>query len=104
MESYAKYAVMPRTQTCLLIDEPAVVVLGRTFLELVATVVSFLVVAFLDTPWSGLAVAIVFGWLIPMVRMRFPRGFVRHLGWSLGVWFPEVGMFSLSRMTRILGP
>lgn len=104
MESYAKYADMARVQTCLLIDEPAVVLLGRTYAELVATIVAFVALAYFEMPETGLLVAIVVGWLIPLVRIRYPRGHLWHVGWSLGLWFPEVSMFTLRRMTRVLGP
>jgi hypothetical protein len=104
MESYAKYADMPRVQTCLLIDEPPVVVFGRTFPELVATVVAFIALAYFGLLWTGLAAGIVIGGLIPMLRTRFPRGFLVHFAWSLGLVFPEVQMFTFSRTTHVMGP
>ncbi len=104
MESYAKYADMPRVQTCLLIDEPPVVVLGRTFTELVATVISFIGLAYFGLVWTALLVAILVGGLIPMLRIRYPRGFLVHFAWSMGLVFPEVSMFTVSRTTSVLGP
>ncbi len=104
MESYSKYADLPRVQTCLLIDEPPVVVLGRTFSELLATVVAFIGFAYFNMVWTALVSAITVGGLIPMLRIRYPRGFLIHFAWSLGLVFPEVGMFTFSRTTRILGP
>ncbi len=104
MESYAKYADVPRVPTCLLIDEAPVVVLGRTFAEIVLTVLSFLGLAYFGMPFVGLLAAFVLGGLIPLLRLRFPRGFLVHLGWSLGLLFPEVSMFTLSRKMCVLGP
>ncbi len=104
MESYAKYAEMPRVHTCLLIDEPAVVLLGRTYGELVTTIVAFVAFAYFDMGLVGVVVALLTGWLIPLVRIRFPRGYAWHVAWSLGVWFPEAAMFTARRMTRVLGP
>jgi hypothetical protein len=104
MESYAKYADMPRVQTCLLIDEPPVVVMGRTFSELVASVVVFLGFAYLDMVWVALLAAIAVGGLVPLLRIRYPRGFLVHFAWSLGLVFPEVSMFTLGKTTHVLGP
>lgn len=104
MESYAKYADVPRVQTCLLIDEPPVVVMGRTFSELVAAVVVFLGFAYLDMVWVALLAAIAVGGFVPLLRIRYPRGFLVHFAWSLGIVFPEVSMFTMSRTTRVLGP
>jgi hypothetical protein len=81
-----------------------VVLLGRTFSELVTSVMAFVAFAYFGMPVTGLVAAIALGGAIPMVRMRFPRGFLLHLGWSLGVLFPEVAMFSLSRMIFVMGP
>lgn len=104
MESYAKYADLPRVHTCLLIDEPAVVLLGRTYAELSTAIVSFIAFAYFDEAAVGAVAALLCGWLAPVIRMRFPRGYVFHLGWSLGLLFPEVEMFSLRDVTRVLGP
>ena len=104
MESYTKYADMARVQTCLLIDEAPVILLGRTFSELVAAVVTFVGLAYFGMTWTALAAAILLGGFIPLLRIRYPRGFLVHLAWSLGLLFPEVSMFTPSRMTRVLGP
>jgi hypothetical protein len=104
MESYAKYADMERMQTCLLIDEPPVILLGRTFSELVTTMMAFVGFAYFGMPVLGIGAAVVLGGAIPIVRLRYPRGFLAHFGWSLGILFPEVAMFTLSRMLYVMGP
>jgi len=104
MESYVKYADMARVQTCLLIDEAPVILLGRTFSELVASIVTFVGLAYFGLTWTALLASIVIGGIVPMLRIRYPRGFLVHVAWSLGLLFPEVSMFTLRRMTRVLGP
>lgn len=104
MESYAKYVEMPRMDTCLLIDEPAVIVLGRTLVEVAAAVGGFIAFAFVGALWTGLAAAVLIGGFVPYVRRRFPRGFLFHLGWSFGVVFREVRMFTARRAVRVYGP
>jgi hypothetical protein len=104
MESYAKYADMERVQTCLLIDEPPVILLGRTFTELVSSVIAFVGLAYFGMPFTGLVAAVVLGGMIPLIRVRYPRGFLIHLAWSLGLLFPETTMFTFSRAMSVIGP
>jgi hypothetical protein len=104
MESYAKYADVERVQTCLLIDEPPVILLGRTFTELVAAVVVFVGLVCFEFPVLGLVAAGTVGGVIPLIRLRYPRGFLVHLGWSLGLLFPEVRMFTMRKTLHVMGP
>jgi len=103
-ETYAKYSDMEQVPTCLLIDEAPVVLMGRTFLELVSTVVSFVVCAYFNEMWLGAALAAVVGGVMPALRARFPRGFLLHLLWSFGVLFRELQFFSFRRGVKVLGP
>lgn len=104
MESYSKYADMARVPTCLLIDEPPVVLLGRTFSELVTSVVVFVAFAYFEEAWLGLVLAALTGGVLPMYRRRYVRGYLLHLGWALGLWFTEVKMFTPRRGVKVMGP
>jgi hypothetical protein len=105
MESYAKYADMPRVHTCLLIDEPPVVLLGRTFPELVAAIAAFVGLAYMRETLMATVAALVVGWLFPLLRIRFPRGFILHVLWSFGLCFPkEQEVFTPRHATRHYGP
>ena len=103
-ETYAKYSDMEQVPTCLLIDEAPVVLMGRTFLELVATIVSFVACAYFDEVALGALLAMVVGGLMPTLRARFPRGYLLHLLWSFGVVFRELQLFSLRRGVKFMGP
>ncbi len=70
MESYTKYAEIPREGTCLLIDEPAQVLAGRTMGELTVSLGVFFVGSYAFSPLVGLLAAIVTGVVLPMYRMR----------------------------------
>jgi hypothetical protein len=104
MESFAKYVDAPKTHTCLLIDEAPVILLGRTFSEIVAAAVAFIACAYLDWTWGGLAAAIFVGGIMPMLRMRFPRGYSKHVLWGLGAWFPEMRMLTARKPVKKYGP
>jgi hypothetical protein len=103
-ETYAKYSDMEQVPTCLLIDEAPVVLMGRTFFELVATIVSFVVFAYFDEVGLGAALAVVVGVVMPSLRARFPRGYLLHLLWSFGVVFRELQLFSVRRGVKVMGP
>jgi hypothetical protein len=66
--------------------------------------VAFVVFAYFEEAGMGLVATALVGWLVPLVRMRFPRGYAWHVGWALGLIFNEVGMFSLRRVSRVFGP
>ena len=103
-ETYAKYSNMENVATCLLIDEPPVVLLGRTFSELTGSVVGFVACAYVNELGLGVVMALVVGGVLPMYRVRFPRGYLLHLCWALGLAFREEGLFTLRRGVKVLGP
>lgn len=103
-ESYAKYPAMRRIGTCLLIDEAPVILLGRTFRELAATIMCFLGLAYIDEPWWGLVAAALAGGVIPLYRIKYVRGFAVHVAWSVGLVFQEMKLFTPRRGTRVMGP
>jgi hypothetical protein len=103
-ETYGKYANMPQMPTCLLIDEAPVVLMGRTFNELVATIVSFVAFAYFNEVAMGTALAVVVGIIMPKLRARLPRGYLLHTFWAFGLAFRELRLFSLRSASKTLGP
>lgn len=108
-EYMAKYDSVERKETNRSIDAPMILLLGFTLGDVVAAVAGFLAVAL---SWdSGLAfpvgifVAAVLASVSKLYRERFPRRFLLHWAWSLGlVGAPSIATLFRKRRFVTFGP
>jgi len=108
-EHYGKYEATTRVTTNPLIDDPAIIFLGRTLNELLLSAGIFVISGvFMEAPLFGAIGALVVGWIVPAYRMHFSRGYAVHLAWALGVHRPRGlacgRIFSPTKPTSRFGP
>jgi hypothetical protein len=108
-EHMAKYDAASRKETNRSIDAPMILLLGFTLGDIVAAAAGFLLLAF---TWdSGLAfpvgvlIAAALASLSKLYREQFPRHFLLHWAWSLGlVSTPRVPNLFRKRRFVTFGP
>lgn len=100
VENFDKYNHQSKRDTNFLIDEPAIVFLGRTMPEIISSAVVFLIFVNFDYLYTALIAAFLIGYAVPLYRIKFSRGFAPHLLWSIGLNRPEE-VFPIPIVSRV---
>jgi hypothetical protein len=109
-ESYDKYRGYRRMPTNPLIDEPAIIFMGRTLVEILAAASIFILFTLiLEAPLQGLLVGLLAGIFLPLYRTKLPRGWLIHKAWALGINSKKTEratrkLFSLRKNYEVRGP
>lgn len=105
-EYFDKYDHFDRLDTNPTIDNPVIVILGLTILELAIGTALFVFLGLIgNAPLSGLFLGIGSSFLVKKYREHLPKGIAPHVLWSIGLP-ARSGVPRLFRFSRInrLGP